>query len=153
MIQTQAQYIERQKRLRRLREKRKKLEVKAFEDKVIRWSMKDLMTTKGTVTKRTKIDDVPVEGLVCMCCSKAIEYLTSTLGKIVTTFGQTRQVIPTQYLTPDRNILPVEVVKVNRFPSTRTGRVCLDCVHLLSEVVPEVEVRRESDNPHYHPGD
>ena len=153
MILTQAQYIERQRRLRRLREKRRKAEVQAFNDKVIRWSMKDLMTMKSTVTKRTKINDVPVEGLICMCCSRPIEYLTSTLGKIVTTFGQTRQVTPTQYLTPDRNILPVEVVKVNRFPSTRTGRVCLDCNHLLNEVIPEVEERRESDNPHYHPGD
>ena len=153
MILSQAQYIEKQRRLRRLREKRRKLDIQAFEDKVIRWSMKDLMTTKPTVTKRTKIDDVPVEGLICMCCSRSIEYLTSTLGKIVTTFGQTRQVTHTQYFTPDRNILSVEVVKVNRFPSTRTGRVCLDCVHLLSEVVPEVEDRKESNNPHYHPGD
>ena len=141
-----------------MREKRRKLEVQAFEDKVIRWSMKDLMTTKATVTRRTKIEGTPVEDVaemfhLCMCCSKPIEYLTSTLGKIITTFGQSRQVTPTQYFTEDRKILQVETVKVNRFPATRTGRVCLDCVPLLSEVIPEVEERRESDNPHYHPGD
>ena len=153
MILTQAQYIERQKRLRRLRYKRKKLDVQTFQDKVIRWGMKDLMTTKGTVTKRTKINNDPVEGLICMCCSRPIEYLTSTLGKIITKFVGTRRIIPAKYITTDHLILDIETVKVNRFPSTRTGRVCLDCVHLLSEVVPEVEERRESVNPHYHPGD